>query len=70
MPAHTTARNLRGNALMDLDGQLDELILLAEDIQALERMISHIRRRVVNVSWLRIQSVGSLREASNIEMAA
>ena len=52
---------------MDLDGQLSELIILAEDIQAIERLLAHIKRRVANVNRLRVQAVGSLREAQNID---
>lgn len=50
-------RNLRGDALIDLDCQLDEL---REMVGAIDQMVAHVRRRAASINRLRHQAVDSL----------
>ena len=75
MPAQTTPRNLRGDAIIDLDGQRSELRELLQEmhdgkasvIEALDRMVAHIARRTVNAHRLTNQIDESLRTADEVE---
>lgn len=73
MPAQTTPRNLRGDARIDLDGQLDDLLDIRQALDdynaAGQRLRARVQRRLASANRARIQAVSSLDEAQRIEDA-
>jgi len=73
MPAHVTPRNLRGDARIDLDGQLDDLVEIVEAVENIDAVWQQFKARVLRgtskANRARHQAVEALDRAQAVEDA-